>query len=57
MTEKYEFKYYIDVPSHDILLEENGKGGIRIYFRSRGVIDTVLKLMEDLRIYAKYRDR
>lgn len=52
-----EFKFYIDIPTSDIKLEDNDKGGIRIYFRSRGVVGTVLKLMEDLKIYAKYHDR
>ena len=52
-----EFKFYIDAPSSDIQLEENDRGDIRVYFRNRDVIDTVLKLMEDLKIYAKYRDR
>ena len=52
-----EFKFYIGVPSSDIQLEENDKGGIRVYFRNRDVIDTVLKLMEDLKIYAKYQNR
>ena len=52
-----EFKYYIDIPSSDIQLEENDKGGIRIYFRSRGVIGAVFKLIEDLKIYAKYHER
>ena len=51
-----EFKYYIDVSGNDIKLEQRD-GTHRIYFRNRGVIDIVRKLVEDLKIYVKYRDR
>lgn len=51
-----EFKFYIDIPDGDVKIEERD-GKRRIYFRSRGVVGAVLKLMEDLKIYAKYHNR
>jgi hypothetical protein len=51
-----EFKFYIKMHADDVKMEQHGDV-CRIYFRSRGVVDSVRKLIDDLIIYVKYRDR
>lgn len=51
-----EFKLYIDVPMKDIKLEQRGDA-YRIHFRNNGAVRLLGKLIDDLIIYAKYRNR
>jgi hypothetical protein len=51
-----DFKFHIDVSTDDVRIEQRD-GTHRIYFRNRGVIDIVRKLVDDLRVYARYRVR
>lgn len=52
-----DFKFSIDVLDRDIKIEGIDGGVHRIYFRNIGTIAMIRKMIEDLRIYAKYHDR
>lgn len=56
MDETNNFKFYINIPEHEVIAED-GMILHRIYFQDADTIDKVIKLLEDLKIYAKYHSR
>lgn len=54
-----EFKFYLDIPDSDIAVEYKiGESYYtRVWFHDEASIDSLIKKLEDLKIYAKYHDR
>lgn len=54
-----EFEFYIDVADPNIAVEYKVGASYytRIWLRDEEALDMVIKKLEDLKIYAKYRDR